>query len=129
MSVTVDDLIARWRPLSNDEISKATTFISDCENALHVYAYDRGFDLDAMLEEYEPREELYTAIVCDVVKREMTSLSDEGPATSQYSQSVNGYSISGTYLSPGGGLFIKNSELKMLGLLCQRVRKVELYEY
>lgn len=129
MSVTVDDLIARWRPLSNDEISKATTFISDCENALHVYAYDRGFNLDAMLEEYEPREELYTAIVCDVVKREMTSLSDEGPATSQYSQSVNGYSISGTYLSPGGGLFIKNSELKMLGLLCQRVRKVELYEY
>ena len=129
MSVTVDDLIARWRPLSNDEISKATTFISDCENALHVYAYDRGFNLDAMLEEYKPREELYTAIVCDVVKREMTSLSDEGPATSQYSQSVNGYSISGTYLSPGGGLFIKNSELKMLGLLCQRVRKVELYEY
>ena len=129
MSVTVDDLIARWRPLSTEEISKATTFISDCDNALHVYAYDRGLDLDAMLEEYEPREELYTAIVCDVVKREMTSLTDEGPATSNYSQSVNGYSISGTYLSPGGGLFIKNSELKMLGLLRQRTREVEIYEY
>ena len=129
MSVTVDDLIARWRPLSTEEISKATTFISDCDNALHVYAYDRGLDLDAMLEEYEPREELYTAIVCDVVKREMTSLSDEGPATSNYSQSVNGYSISGTYLSPGGGLFIKNSELKMLGLLRQKAREVEIYEY
>ena len=129
MSVSANDLIARWRQLSNDEIEKAETFISDCENALHVYAYDRGLDLDAMLDEYEPRQELYTAIVCDIVRREMISLSEEGPATSQYSQSVNGYSVSGTYLSPGGGLFIKNSELKSLGLLRQKARKVELYEY
>jgi hypothetical protein len=128
MSVTVNDLIARWRPLSNDEISKAETYISDCENALHVYAHDRGLDLDAMLEEYTPRQNLYTAIVCDVVRREMTSLSDEGPATSQFSTAVNGYSISGTYLSPGGGLFIKNSELKMLGLLRQMARAVEIYD-
>lgn len=127
MSVTVNDLIARWRPLSQDEQDKATVFLSDVENALHVYAHDRGKDLDTLLSEYEPRASLYTAIVCDVVKRELCSYSDDAPATTQYSQSVNGYSIQGTFLSAGGGLFIKNSELKMLGLQGQKARAVDIY--
>ena len=127
--VTVNDLIARWRSLSEDEINKAETYIEDCENALHVYAYDHGKDLDAMLEEYAPRQGLYTAIVCDVVRREMQSATNDSPAMSQYSQSVNGYNIQGTFLSPGGGLFIKNAELRQLGLMGQKARAVELYEY
>ncbi len=126
--VTVNDLISRWRPLTVEETEQAETYISDCENALHVYAYDRGIDLDAMIAEYAPRGDLYTAIVCDIVRREMQSISSDGPAMSQYSQSVNGYNVQGTFLSPGGGLFIKNSELKMLGLMIQKVRAVEIYD-
>ena len=38
-----------------------------------------------------------------------------------------GYSWSGTYLGPGGGLFIKKSELSRLGLRRQRLRTIELY--
>lgn len=125
--VTVNDLISRWRPLSQEEIDKATVFLSDCENALHVYAYDRGKDLDQMMEDYPPRADLYIAVVCDIVRREMQASSETGPAMSQYSQSVNGYNIQGTFLSPGGGLFIKNSELKLLGLSNQRARAVEIY--
>lgn len=125
--VTVNDLISRWRPLSQDEIEQATIFLADCENALHVYAYDRGKDLDQMMEDYPPRADLYTAVVCDIVRREMQASSETGPAMSQYSQSVNGYNIQGTFLSPGGGLFIKNSELKLLGLSNQRARAVEIY--
>lgn len=127
--VTVNDLIARWRPLTEAEIETAEVYIEDCENALHVYAHDRGEDLDEMLAAYAPRSGLYTAIVCDVVRREMQSMSDDGPAMSQYSQSVNGYNIQGTFLSPGGGLFIKNAELKQLGLMGQRAKAVEIYEY
>ncbi len=131
--VTVDDLIERWRSLSSDEIDKATIYISDCENLLHLYAHDRGLDLDAMLTEYEPRAEVYTAVVCDVVRREMNDGVNDSPAMSQYSQSVNGYNVQGTFLNPGGGLFIKNAELEMLGLLPrkmgQKARAVELYEY
>lgn len=131
MSVTVNDLISRWRPLTNEEIEKAETFITDVENALHVYAYNRGLDLDEILEEYEPRQGLYIAVVCDIVRREMIADTDESPALSQSSLGVNGYSISGTYLSPGGGLFVKNSELKMLGIPVkkQKARSVELYDY
>lgn len=129
MSVTVDDLIARWRTLTNDETAKAEVYIEDVENALHVYAHDRGLNLDEMLNNPPERADLYTAVVCDIVKREMTSSTDESPALSQSSLAVNGYSISGTYLTPGGGLFIKNSELKMLGLRSQMSRKVEFYDY
>ena len=129
MSVTVNDLIARWRPLSSEEIEKAKTFIQDAENAIHVYAYDRGYNLDEMLASPPERMDLYTAIICDIVKREMTTYKDDGPAMSQTSMSVNGYNVQGTYLVAGGGLFVKNSELKQLGLRGQKARKVELYEY
>lgn len=129
VTVTINDLISRWHSLSNDEIDKANILISDCENALHVYAHDRGMDLDQMLDDYVPRQDLYVAIVCDIVRREMCSSMDDNPAMSQYSQSVNGYNVQGTFLSPGGGLFIKNSELKLLGLYGQKSRAVELYEY
>jgi len=44
------------------------------------------------------------------------------------SQSALGYSVSGTFLVPGGGLFIKRSELARLGLLRQRVEVIELYD-
>ena len=127
MIVSVNDLIARWRTLTSEEIDKATVFIGDVENALHVYAADRGYDLDEMLENPAERTELYKAVVCDIVKREMVSCSDESPALSQSSLAVNGYSVSGTYLTPGGGLFIKNSELKMLGLQTQKAKAVDLY--
>lgn len=128
MIVTVNDLIARWRPLTNEETSKASVFIADTENYLHVYAHDRGYNLDEMLVNPTERTDLYKAVVCDVVKREMISSTDESPALSQSSLGVNGYSISGTYLSPGGGLFIKNSELKMLGLQTQKARAVDIYD-
>ena len=46
----------------------------------------------------------------------------------QYSQSALGYSVSGTYLVPGGGIFIKNTELKILGLKNQRYGVIEFYD-
>ena len=124
---TTDDLISRWKPLTADELTQAEVLLTDVSNALKVYAYDRGLDLDQMIEDYPVRGELVTAVVCDVVRREMQSLSDDTPAMSQMSQSAGGYSISGTFLSAGGGLFIKNSELKMIGLMKQRIKMVGNY--
>ena len=126
--VTVNDLISRWRTLTNDEVAKANIFIADTESALHVYADRRSINIDAKLTNANYLQ-LYKAIVCDIVKREMVTVSEESPATSQYSHTVNGYTVQGTFLSPGGGLFIKNAELKSLGLISQHSRKVELYDY
>ena len=50
---------------------------------------------------------------------------DKEPMT-QMSESALGYSVSGTYLVPGGGLFIKQSELSRLGLKRQRFGTVSM---
>ena len=56
----------------------------------------------------------------------MTS-TDQEPMT-QSSESALGYSWSGTFLVPGGGLFIKRSELARLGLRNQRYGVIDFYD-
>ena len=55
----------------------------------------------------------------------MTSTNSE--PMEQMSQSALGYSVSGTFLVPGGGLFIKKSELARLGLRRQRIGVIDIY--
>jgi len=124
---TTNDLISRWRPLTADEITQAGILITDVSNALIVYAKDRGYNLETMVSTDTARANVAKAITCDIVRREMQSFADNGPAMSQMSQSALGYSVSGTFLSAGGGLFIKNNELKMLGLMKQRLKGVDVY--
>ena len=56
---------------------------------------------------------------------QLTSTNQE--PLSQFSQTAGPYTASGTYLVPGGGLFIKRSELARLGLRRQRYGVIELY--
>ena len=55
------------------------------------------------------------SVTVDVVARTLMTSTDQEPMT-QMAESAMGYSFSGSYLVPGGGLFIKDSELKRLGL-------------
>lgn len=55
----------------------------------------------------------------------MTS-TDQEPMI-QSAESALGYSFSGTYLVPGGGLFIKKDELKRLGLRTQKYGVIDFY--
>ena len=45
----------------------------------------------------------------------------------QFSESALGYSVSGSFLVPGGGLFIKDNELTRLGLKRQRFGVIDFY--
>ncbi|MBT0881660.1 phage Gp19/Gp15/Gp42 family protein, partial [Campylobacter sp. 2018MI27] len=45
----------------------------------------------------------------------------------QMTESALGYSYSGSFLVPGGGLFIKDTELKRLGLKRQRYGVIDPY--
>lgn len=63
----------------------------------------------------------------DVVARTLMTSTDSEPMT-QTSESALGYSWSGTFLVPGGGLFIKNSELSRLGLRRQRYGVIDFYD-
>ena len=55
----------------------------------------------------------------------MTSTRQE-PMT-QFSESALGYSVSGSFLVPGGGLFIKDNELKRLGFKRHRFGVIDFY--
>ena len=84
-----------------------------------------GRDLDNMISEKPYLLAVAKSVTVDVLARTLMTSTDSEPMT-QESQSALGYSWSGTYLVPGGGLFIKKSELARLGLRTQRRRAVDL---
>ena len=84
-----------------------------------------GKNLDKMISEKPYLSSVAKSVTVDVLARTLMTSTDSEPMT-QESQSALGYSWSGTYLVPGGGLFIKKSELARLGLRTQRRRAVDL---
>nr|DAM95055.1 MAG TPA: hypothetical protein [Caudoviricetes sp.] len=67
------------------------------------------------------------SVTVDVVARTLMTATDQEPMT-QVTESALGYSYSGSFLVPGGGLFIKDSELKRLGLKRQKYGVMNLYD-
>ena len=66
------------------------------------------------------------SVTVDVVARTLMTSTDTEPM-SQVSESALGYTYTGTYLVPGGGLFIKKSELARLGLRRQQYGVIDFY--
>lgn len=124
---SVDDVISLWRPLKNDEILRVKELIPIVENSLRVEADKVGKDLDQMAKENEAYRDVLKSVIVDVVARTLMTATDQEPMT-QYSESALGYSFSGSFLVPGGGLFIKKSELSRLGLKRQRYGVIDFYE-
>ena len=94
--------------------------------SLRMEADKVGKDLDQMIEEKPNLAEVAKSVTVDVVARTLMTSTDSEPV-SQFSESAMGYSVSGTYLVPGGGLFIKKSELARLGLRRQRIGGIDLW--
>ena len=125
---TVDDLTELWRQMSADEQIRAEGLLSIVSNRLRQEAYNVGKDIDEMVAESEVYKDVVKSVTVDIVARTLMTSTDKEPMT-QYSESALGYSVSGTFLTPGGGLFIKRDELKALGLRKQRYGVIEFYEY
>ena len=86
-----------------------------------------GKDLELMIENGELLPNVLRSVVVDVVARTLMTSTDTEPMT-QTTQTALGYSFSGTFLNPGGGLFIKKSELARLGLKKQKYGVIDLYD-
>lgn len=123
---TTDDIEKIWRMLSEEEKERAKELIPIVSDSLRAEADKVGKNLDKMLEEKKHLKSVAKSVTVDVVARTLMTSTDSEPL-SQESQSALGYSWSGTYLVPGGGLFIKKSELARLGLRRQRFGVIELY--
>lgn len=123
--VSMDDVISLWRPLKRDEINRVDYLIPVVEDNLRLEARKAGKDIDVLAQDETYRSVLKSVIV-DVVARTLMTSTDSEPMT-QFSESALGYSYSGNFLVPGGGLFIKKSELNKLGLRKQKIGAREIY--
>lgn len=123
---TLDDLTALWRAMTPEESKRAAYLLDIVSASLRVEAGKVGKDLDAMVAKSADLAAVAKSVTVDVVARTLMTSTNQEPMT-QTTESAGGYSASGTFLIPGGGLFIKKSELARLGLRRQRYGGVELY--
>ena len=125
---TIDDIESLWRQLKQDETTRAESLLEVVSDSLREEANKVGVDLDAMVVFRPTYATVVKSVTVDVVARTLMTSTNQEPMT-QYSQGALGYSVSGSYLVPGGGIFIKNSELSRLGLKRQRYGVFEPYDY
>lgn len=123
---TVDDLKKLWRALKFDEEKRAEALLEIVSHSLRVEAKKVGKDLDGLVATDPSFSVVVKSVTVDVVARTLMTSTDQEPVT-QFAESALGYSVSGSYLVPGGGLFIKDSELKRLGLKKQRYGVIDIY--
>ncbi|MGP1598365.1 phage Gp19/Gp15/Gp42 family protein [Peptoanaerobacter stomatis] len=123
---TIDDITALFRPLKPDEIEKANALLPIVSDSLRVEAKNIGKNLDMMIKDSISYANVVKSVTVDIIARTLMTSTDSEPMI-QSSESALGYTFQGTYLVPGGGLFIKKSELARLGLRRQKLGVIELY--
>lgn len=123
---TVEDLETLWRSLKFDERKRAEALLTIVSDSLREEAKKVSKDLDKLVLDSPSYQSVVKSVTVDVVARTLMTSTDQEPMT-QMAESAMGYSFSGSYLVPGGGLFIKESELKRLGFKKQRYGVIDLY--
>lgn len=125
---TVQDVIDLWRPLSAAEMTRVTALIPLVCNALRYEAEKVNKDLDDMISDDSSLADVAKLVTIDIVGRILRQGTD-GEPMSQESQSALGYTWSGTYAIPGGGIAqaIMRNDLKRLGLSRQRYGVIDFY--
>ena len=123
---TIQDITSLFRALTSAESTRATALLPVVSDNLREEAKKVGKNLDLMIEESPSYANVVKSVVVDIVSRTLLTSTENEPMT-QTSESALGYSWSGSYLVPGGGLFIKKSELARLGLRKQRYGVIDFY--
>ena len=126
---TVDDMRALWRDLTQEESDRAELLLPIVSDELRLKAKSVGKDLDQMIAEEPLLESAAKEVTVSAVSRILRQ-STSGDIMSQESQAGLGYTWSGTYAIPGGGIgnAIFPSDLKRLGLRRQRYGVIEFYD-
>lgn len=126
---SVEDVTTLFRPLTAAEQQKAAALLPLLSDALRTEARKCGKNLDCMIEQdksfaFASTVKLVTVDILSRVLRQDT----EGEPMSQESQSALGYTWSGTYAVPGGGVAnaIMRNDLKRLGLRTQSIGVIDL---
>ena len=126
---TLSDVIlltgTAFTPSDQERIEAMLPLVSD---ALRVEAQKVGKDIDQMVEDSAAYASVAKLVTIDIVTRALRQ-SQDGEPLSQETQSGLGYSWSGTYAIPGGGIAaaIMNNDLKRLGLRRQKYGTEEMW--
>ena len=123
---TVSDVTNLWRRMTSEEQARAAALLEVVSSSLRAEADKVGKDLDKMVAASPAYAAVARSVAVDVVARTLMTSTEQEPL-SQFSQTAGPFTASGTYLVPGGGLFIKRSELARLGLRRQRMGAVDIY--
>lgn len=123
---TIADITSLWRTLTSEEETRATALLAVVSDSLREESKKVGKDLDELVADSPTYANVVKSVTVDVVARTLLTSTENEPMT-QTSESALGYSWSGSYLVPGGGLFIKNSELSRLGFRKQRYGVIDFY--
>lgn len=123
---TVDDMTKLWRPMTAEEQERAAALLELVSDCLRAEAEKVGKVLDEMASFNPAIAAVAKSVTVDVAARTLMTSTDQEPL-SQFTQTAGPYSATGTYLIPGGGLFIKRAELARLGLRRQKFGVVNLY--
>lgn len=103
--VNVHDLEARWRPLEENERTRATVLMQDAEALIASH----GVEVEKL------NLNVLVAVVCAMVKRAMAAPIDQVPLKNTQ-QTAGSFSESITFLNPTGDLYLTAGEKRMLGI-------------
>lgn len=113
---------------TTEEQERVNTLLPLVSDMIRTAGSSVGMDIDALVQEDPAYASVVKLVTCDVVARVMRQ-SMTGDPMSQESQSALGYSWSGTYAVPGGGvaMSLMRNELKALGIRRQRYGVMDLW--
>lgn len=125
----VDVLEITGKDYTSAETARIEALLELISDTLRVYATNSGKDLDEMAGASTAYANVLKLTTVDIVIRAMRQSFDGDPMT-QESQSAIGYTWSGTYAIPGGGIAgaIMKNDLKRLGLRRQQYGTIEFYD-
>lgn len=125
--LTVEELELLFRPLTDDEKAKAEAVIPLVSDALRQEAKRMKMDLDALAQDDASYASTLKLVTNDIVQRVIRQ-STTGDALSQETRGALGYSWSGTFAIPGGGVAqaIMRNDLKRLGIRRQKYGFIEI---
>lgn len=109
---TAEELEARWRALSADELKRAEAKLADASVLVAAECARAGIDLS---DPDELAKANLSVTVCEMAKRAMLSPADRPPVT-QGSMTGGPYSETWTYANPTGDLYLTAAERRRLGI-------------
>ena len=128
-ATVADVLEITGKDYTGAEMNRIEALLELISDTLRVYATNIGKDLDKMADASTAYANVLKLTTVDIVIR-ATRQSFDGDPLTQESQSAIGYTWSGTYAIPGGGIAgaIMKNDLKRLGLRRQQFGTIEFYD-